>query len=363
MKQRQSLLSLCLLAALLSLSGCGAPPAPTPAPSPQLISTAVPTFTPLPPATPTAMPTATPNLALDPLTGLTVADPEALRHRPILVRYGNDRIARPPSGLSQADIVYEELAEGGFVTRLTGVYLASLPEVVGPIRSARPAVIDMMQQLDAALVYAGASIGTGKLLAQQPYPQYDHVGKDGDLFFRSSDRPSPHNLYSRLPAVRARLAAQHADKAVDLQGLTFAPTAPAGKPATRLHIPYPGEAPVTYVYNAASGSYLRSVQGAPHIDALNGQQLAPQNVVVLYAEHKNSDIVEDSLGNVAILINWIGQGRVQVFRDGALIEGTWRREKPGQLTRFLDSEGKAIPLKPGQTWIEIVPLHYSVSVQ
>ncbi len=363
MRRRSSLhLILCSLVPLLLVAACSAAPTPTPLPTMAPVATQMP-----PAATATAMPTstATPtvNPNINPLTGEAVADAAVLQHRPILVRYGHDRIARPPSGLASADMVFEELAEGHFITRITGAFLTTLPEAVGPIRSARPAVTDLMQQLDAALVYAGASIGTMQLLNQQPYPQYAHVGRGADLFYRSSAKPAPHNLYVNLPALRARMIAEKVDQAVNLGGLTFSTVAPSGAKAARVHIPYPGEAPVDFAYDPASGAYLRYVEGVPHTDALTGQQLAPKNVIVVYAEHKNSDIVEDTLGNLAILIKLVGKGRVQVFREGAMVEGTWQRDEPQQLMRYKDAAGNDIALKPGQSWVEIVPVDYQVVVE
>ncbi len=368
MSRRSTFLLLASTSVLLLLVvACQSTPTATPEPfkTPRPVYTDIPSPESLPTETPTIAPTPTPTLDpnVNPLTGEPVADPETLRHRPILVRYGHDRIARPQSGLSSADLVYEELAEAGFVTRITGAFLSTLPEVVGPIRSARPAVIEMLQQLNAVLVYAGASHGTQQLLDQQPYPQYCHVCKDAYLFYRVTDKPSPHNLYTKLPSVRERMIAQNVDTPADLRGLVFDATAPAGSPATQIHIPYPGEAPTDYKYDAASGTYLRFVQGVAHTDALNNKQLAPANVIILYAEHRNSDIVEDSLGNLAILIKWLGEGRALVCRDGVMIEGKWLREAPSQMTRFVDAAGNDIPLKPGQSWIEIVPLNYDVTVQ
>ncbi len=358
-----SLAVLSTLALIFLTVGCGTRPAPTSEPTPRPIFTDAPVATPsvTPTSTPVPTPTLDPNI--DPLTGLPVSDPEVLRHRPILVRYGHDRIARPPSGLSSAEVVFEEAAEGGFITRITGVYLATLPEVVGPIRSARPAVIDMLQQLNGVLVYAGASNGTQALLNQQPYPIYSHVGRGSDLFFRSTAKPSPHNLYVKLPDIRRRMIAEKVDTPSDIRGWVFSPAPPAGSPANRIHVPHPWMAVADYAYDQASGTYLRFVEGVPHTDALNKKQLAPANVVVVYAEHRNSDIVEDSLGNLAILITLTGQGRVQVFRDGVMVEGTWQRQAPEQLMRFKDASGHDIPLKPGQSWIDIVPTEAKVTVQ
>ncbi len=369
-RQCTPLALLLVLVSLLLVAGCrGAKPRLEPTKTLRPVFTEVPpateTNTPEPTATPTNTPEPTPTLDpnINPLTGLGVSDPASLRHRVILVRYGHDRIARPPSGMGSAEVVFEEIAEGGFITRLTAAFLQNLPEVVGPIRSARPAVIEMMQQLQAALVYAGASHGTTLLLDQQPFPMYSHVTKGADMFFRSSAKPSPHNLYMKLPAARQRLISDGQDQAADLRGWTFSPAAPAGSPAQRIEIPYPWMAATAYTYDVASGTYLRFVEGVPHTDALTGEQIAPANVIVLYAEHSDSDIVEDSLGNLALLIKWTGQGRVQIFRDGVLVEGTWQREQPNDLTRFKDASGKDIPLKPGQSWVEVVPTDYQLKIQ
>ena len=354
-----------LLPALLSL-GCAAKPTPTPAPTAKPVDTVAPptaTVEPSPTATETPVPTPTLDPNVNPLTGEHVDDTTTLAHRVMLVRYGHDRIARPPYGLSMADAVFEELAEGGFITRITGVYLGRLPEQVGPIRSARPVVIEELRMLNAALVYAGASDGVAWLLSQEPYPIYSHVGRGADLFYRMAGRPSPHNLFIALPKMRERMAKENVDQSTELRGWVFSTTPPVGKVAASVHIPYPGQAPVDYQYHAASGTYLRFVEGVPHTDGQNNQQLAAANVAVVYADHKDSDIVEDKLGNRAILINLMGQGRLQLCRDGVVVEGIWERNAPGEMLRFKDANGADIPLKPGTTWVQFVPLAYQVVVE
>ncbi|HOG45573.1 MAG TPA: DUF3048 domain-containing protein [Anaerolineae bacterium] len=365
---RRTLLPVCCLVACLLAAACSPKPPPTPQPTPRPVDTEapkptatqtlVPTATPLPSATPSP----TPNPNINPLTGQGVADAGVLQHRPILVRYGHDLQSRPQSGLSSADMVYEELAEGNFVTRISGVFLSRVPEVAGPIRSTRLAVFEMLHQLDAALVDAGASDGVMWYLSHlSQYPQFRHVGYGGEYFFRSTDKVAPFNLYVRLPQVRQRLIADGSDTPVHVRNMVFADAAPQGTPATRIHVPYPGQAPVDYRYDAASRTYLRAVQGAPHGDALTGTQLAPDNVVVIYCEHKKTDIVEDKLGNTAIMVWWVGSGRAQVFRDGVMVDCQWLRPEAADQMRLVDGSGNDIALKPGQTWIEIVPLDYAIT--
>ena len=94
-----------------------------------------------------------------------------------------------------------------------------------------------------------------------------------------------------------------------------------------------------------------------------GQQLSAANVVVLYARHELTDMVEDALGTKGIRIILRGSGGVKVLRDGVTIEGTWRAEDPNQPPHFFAAGGGEIPLKPGNTWVQVVPMDYDVQVE
>ncbi len=298
----------------------------------------------------------------NPLTGLYVDDAGLVNRRPILVRYGNDGAARPPVGIAQADIVLEDLMDAFWITRITAVFLRNDPNQVGPIRSARPVNIDLLPAFDGVFVYSGASIGVNQLLAQHPFDLI-HEGHQGDLFFRSAQRRAPHNLFASLPKVRERIRALGWERGASLRGLTFGDSAPAGAPASRVHIPLPSSSTVVWTWDAGAGVYRRWVQGARYTDALTGEHVGVQNVIVLYARHWNSDIIEDSLGSRAIGIALKGGERVQVFRDGQVIDGFWWRQDAGMLFQLIDANGQHIPLKPGQSWIQIVPTTYQLGIQ
>ena len=297
----------------------------------------------------------------NPLTGLRVEDPATLQRRPILVRIGNDRAARPPSGFAQAELVWEDIMDGWWITRITGVFLEKGPEQVGPLRSARPVQVEIVSAVDGVLLYSGASIGSAAVLNQHAFYKI-HEGHEGDLLYRGKYRKAPHNLYSSIPSVRQRLRERGEERQVTIRGFSFSADAPAGgQPATRLHIPYPRTSIVDYRYDAVGGVYRRYAQGEAYTDMLTGEHLGVENVVVLYARHWNTDIVEDSLGNTAIGIALRGGERVQVFRDAQVIEGYWWREHLNELPYFLDQGGHHIPLKPGHTWVQIVPTSYEVT--
>ena len=118
-----------------------------------------------------------------------------------------------------------------------------------------------------------------------------------------------------------------------------------------------------YTYAPESGRYLRTLGGAPHLDGNSGAQVGVENVIVQVVPHQVTDIVEDSLGSLSIRLNLFGSGRAIVLRDGQAFEGTWQSNSRGDTPRFFDAGGNEIPLKPGRTWISIVPPDYPITYQ
>ncbi|MFQ5596018.1 MAG: DUF3048 domain-containing protein [Anaerolineae bacterium] len=359
------------LVVLLALAGCSsgdnAPPptaqptatfAPratfTPAMSPTEPPTAtpVPTDTPLPTATLT--PTPTPNPNVNPLTGLEVDDPSVLRRRPLLVRIGNDPVARGvQAGLGQADVVYEDIMDGWGVTRYTAVFLSQDPEMIRPVRSARLVNIQLAPQFDGALAHSGASDEIRWRISQSPFVDLDEFYNSAPYTYGPGDWRT--RLYTTGQRLRDYIQGKGLDKDVTLQGWHFDEATPGGGvPAEEIFIPYPnGE--VTWQYNAGAGLYERLVDGTRSVDANTGQPIAVANVISFLTEHRKTDIVEDSLGSTAIDIVMLGKGSVQLFRDGVMVEGVWSRDDTFQLTQFYDTAGNPLALKPGQSWVELLP--------
>jgi hypothetical protein len=332
-------------------------PTNTPLPT----ATLAPTLTPVPP-TPTEVPVPTLDPAISPLTGLRAADPALLRRRILAARIGNDPEIRPQEGLGLADIVYEEVMDGWTITRFTALYLDSNVTRIRPLRSARLSSLYITPQYDAALVHTGASDKIRWLISQATFV-------DLDQFFHSE----PYGIlegydwrgrmYTSVEAIHKYLAKRGQERDTPIKGYTFDATAPQGQPATSIHIPYPKAAVVDWAYDAANHRYLRSVQGQPHLEGLTKEQIAAENVIIFYAEHKKTDIVEDSLGSTAIDIVMTGSGRARICRDGVVIEGRWIQVAPKELIQYYDEAGKLIPLRPGKTWIQLVPTDYDVTVK
>lgn len=318
---------------------------PTPTPAPASASQAVPSAGNPPPAMPPPLPAgAVPGT--NPLTGLPT-DKGALARRPVLVRVGNDPVARSvQAGLSQADVVYEEIMDGWGVTRYTAIFWSQDAPMVRPVRSARLVSIDLAQQYQGALAHSGASDPIRLRISQAPIIDLDEFYNHAPYTYGPGDWRT--RLYTSLPRLRSYLQSKGLDQPVGLEGWAFSDQPPGGSPASSVTIPYPNGT-VVWRWDAGIGRYRRFIGGAPDIDANTGQQITAANVILLYAVHGKTDIVEDTLGSTAIDIQLRGSGSVRVMRDGVVIDGSWQRTNEFQPTRF------SVPLKPGNSWIELIP--------
>jgi hypothetical protein len=150
----------------------------------------------------------------------------------------------------------------------------------------------------------------------------------------------------------------------------FSEAAPAGgAPANQADFPYP-RFRVKWVYDANSGRWLRWMGGQPHIERTDGQQLTAANVVVLGANHVNTLILEHGTQlqgnpciNCSIEIQLWGEGPLKILRDGQVYEGKWVRPERHAPFRFVNTAGQEIPLKPGNSWWQVVPLDMQVMVR
>ncbi len=345
--RRRLLASLPLAPALLAACRPAAQPA-SPTATPQR-------ETPPPPLPPTPTP-----VRHSPLTGRPVADASLLRRRIVAVKIDNAPLARPQFGLGQAEVVYEQLAEGG-LTRFLALFLEPEPERVGPVRSARLTDIYLGQEWDFLLAYAGAGRTTSRLLAEALIPLFKapELGErlEGTPYFRDPARPVPHNLFVRIAQVReeARKDPQIAPE-VEIRPFPFHdPPAEVG-PLRTLTMPYIPAAAVTWKYDEGAGAWKRTMAGAPHVDALDRQQIQVENVAIQYVNLFTARNVEpDSAGNPVLDAELRGAGRLQVFHSGHVFEGTWSKEHDRAKTDYRLPDGAPVPFRPGRVWIHIVP--------
>ena len=378
-----ALTQLCFIAC--SGNTAAATPTPTRTPRLEAAATVPPVSSPtpvLPAATLVASQTPAPELSIitdfapdiNPLTGLQVADPSVLERRPLAVKISNaPPVVRPQAGLSYADLVFEHYAEGR-VTRFTAVFLGQDAPKIGSIRSGRLIDLEIPAFTDAMFAYSGSSGGVKlRIIASDIYQESRIVSPDfgvgAPIFFRvpDQDKAFEHTLFTNTDVLWALTSERGLNTRQDLDGLAFSETPPGGgQPAQYAEIPYlPGIASAEWSYAPDLGLYRRSILNEPHTDALTGEQLSAANVVVIYANHVDTDILEDLVGggHYSTEIQIWGEGSAQILRDGQVYNGTWKRWAREDMLSFYDEAGNPLPFKPGKTWFQVVPLDFPTVIQ
>ena len=297
-----------------------------------------------------------------PLTGLTVEDPAVLQRNPVLVKISNaPPLVRPQAGIGAADLVFEHYAEGG-LTRFSAIFYGQTPERVGSIRSARLIDYELMPMYDSLLAFSGASIGVEDLLNTSEFANrlYKGVLYGRPYYWRDEDIPVPHNMFTNVHALQDLALSEGITHTRDLHGMAFDPQPPqvSEGPVNVIDLRYRATR-VRWEYDAESGLYRRFSDGQPHYDANTEQQVTATNVVILYADHAFTDIIESQWqGSVSYSIQvklWF-EGDAVLFRDGQRYDGRWVRPTREDLIGLRTKDGEMLYLKPGNTWFQVVRL-------
>lgn len=290
---------------------------------------------------------APPKPILSPLSGLPVtADQQKLPVIGVMIENSPD--ARPQSGLDQAGVVFEAIAEGG-ITRFLALYQETSPPVLGPIRSSRPYYLDWTMAFDASYAHVGGSPDALQRIKDIGVKDLDQFYNSG-AYHRISTRFAPHNMYSSLDALRNLAISKGYTTSTFTPLPRKAHEQPAATPTARsINMAISGATYNThYDYDPATNSYKRSEGGAPHIDNETKAQLSPKVVIALAMPYS---LMADGYHSQ---YQTIGSGDMLVFQDGTVTAGTWSKGQPKEQFVFKDTAGKTLELNPGQTWITAV---------
>ena len=342
------------LVAALALTACGgedpgaaADRDPDPAPA----ATATQVDDPEPSPEPSPSPTG----PFAPLTGLETTAAAAARP-PVVAKIENTNAAQPQAGLEDADLVFEELVEGG-VTRFFAVFHSTLPGNVGPIRSARLVDAALLPWLDGVLLYSGARDEVQAAISRSGA---DLVIEGEPGFYRDRSRRAPHNLF--VDAAAALDGVDRDDLAPPRWVVPFDAEPPAGErdcdsPAAgcdgaSLDVAMSRVYTSGWAYDPADGVYRRSQNGRVQPTA-SGEPIGAANVVVLGVPVGAGGCC-DSAGSRYVATTTTGDGRAIVLRDGRWYEATWRREAVTDPLELL-LDGQPMALAPGSTWVHLAP--------
>ena len=278
---------------------------------------------------------------LSPFTGEPVT-----RLGPVIaVKIDNIVLARPQTGLSQADIVYVLPVEGG-LTRFMAIFSSHVPPVIGPVRSAREDDLELLRQFGRpAFAYSGA----------QPHllPVVEHA-RIVDLYsglvggyYRDPRRVAPYNLYARGPQLLRE--ATGASKAHDI-GFRFGLAPAGGRAAASESVSYPA-AHFVFTWSPARHRWLVWMDGSRAVTTEAGQ-LSAATVVIQYTVVRKSRFIE--WGALPPYAESTGSGQAVVLRDGRAYQARWSRPSADVGTRFSTSSGQPMTFTPGPVWILLV---------
>ncbi len=296
------------------------------------------------------------------IDGVYVPDDQS-NYFPVAVMIENFVLSRPPSGLSEANLVYEALVEGG-ITRFMAVYagqMITVPEI-GPVRSARPYYLDWTLGFGSLYAHVGGSpqsfqdIETYEVMNLNQFynPQY---------FWRDNDREPPHNLYTSGEKLAFALRDLESDETGSYAPWTFKEDEPlSSRPSEEksLEIDFSSQNYlVEYRYDRESNDYVRYQAGEEHRDKplsedVDGSLIRATNIIV--QKVKTYLVDQERLG-----MDVVGEGPASLYRDGRVIEGRWEKTEKNERTKYFDENGDEVSFNAGPTWIEIVPTDRDVT--
>ncbi len=296
----------------------------------------------------------------NPLTGEGL-DVDISGKRPVAIMFNNLKKALPQVGVSQADILYELVAEGG-ITRIMGVYqdLEGVGEL-GTVRSARDYYVSLALGHDAVYIHAGGSPQAYDAFSNWGVTHIDFVnGPYGNMCWRDPDRRKSsgmeHSLMTSsekvLEQMPSRFRLEH-EEGYSV-GWTFSKDPSDAMPAQRLTVPFSKYKTGHFTYEEEENRYLieQHIDGAdvPYVDGATGEAVSVSNVLVLYTDI--GAVKGDDKGRMSVRTT--GEGEGLLLRDGRIYEITWRRDKRTDTFSFLNGSGQPVPLAIGPSYINIV---------
>lgn len=286
-----------------------------------------------------------------PLTGREPVDATDAQRTAVAVKVANDPAAYPLFGIEDADLVVEEPIEGGH-TRFLAIYHCRDASPVGPIRSARMLDVFFLRPLTRVLAFSGANRRVMNTLDRARIIQVTELG--APRAFDRIIRPglgAEHTLYADTQRLRRAIG----DRVLRPPSSSFAfgTLPPGGRSVSRAVIRYgPG---TTIVYRARRGSWVRTQNGRV-LETQDATPIVVDNVIVLEYELRYLKSVVDVAGNPSVTIaDPTAGGRAFLLRDGRVFAGLWRRSARTDPISLLASGGGAMVLRPGTTWIQVVP--------
>lgn len=262
--------------------------------------------------------------------------------------------ARPQSGISKAEVVYEALVEGG-ITRYLLIYdNLEAADLIGPVRSARPYYLWWAAELDNALYgHVGGSPESLNLIQRTGMNDCDEFVFGKTLYHRSSDRRAPHNTYTSMKNLEICNDDADAGRLSEIESWKFMEVSDSltDVKVQEIIVDYSTLSyKVNWQYNIFDKKYYRFYGNLQaQLDDLNNDQIKVNNVIVLEMPSR----AIDDYGRLSM--DSIGEGDAIIYRNGKKVVSYWVKEERTDRMKFFDDNGDEVELMPGNSWIQVVP--------
>ena len=288
-----------------------------------------------------------------PVCQLTGEDPRKnvdLNRPAIALKIENSPEARPQSGLDQADVVFEEIVEGG-ITRFMAIYHCRDAAEAGPVRSGRFDDPRIAKPFTNILAFSGVNAPVAQEIKKQKFISIDEDDGGGGLARVPPGSSDVHSLYGNTVKLRRQAEKRGKTKIPSSGFFEFGEPPSGGRKAGAVTIHFNPSIEIGWRWRG--GEWRRFEDGAPFEDA-GGDQISTPNLLIQEVEVNNSKTIVDVTGNPSPDIDFSSGGRAFLFRDGRVVAGKWKMSKKG-VPRFETKKGEPFTFEVGTTWIELVP--------
>lgn len=262
---------------------------------------------------------------------------------------------RPQSGLNSTDIVFDELVEGG-LTRLVAVWHTNQPDGVGPVRSIRPMDPDIISPFGGIMCYSGGQEVFVRAMQRAPVFNASETSEmDKGTFSRSTDRIAPYNVIVNVQ----KLANDHPELTPPPAQFSFAADLAnssavlAGTGVLDFTVKFP-MASAKWLVSSDGSRWLRTQDGQPLMDKLDGAQISAANIVVLQVRIDRS-YLGGKYSNIPKTV-MVDSGKAWVFSGGKYLDASWSKASATAPIVLTDAAGQNVQLNPGNTWVELMPM-------
>lgn len=272
---------------------------------------------------------------------------------PVLaVKIDDTNAAHPQVGLNSADVIYIEQVEGG-LTRLAAIFTDKIPDLIGPVRSARISDIEILEQYGrVGFAYSGAQSKMRPVLAAANLENMSAERNPPSIYQSDKTRYAPTNMMVDAKALLKKTIEDEGKKidTVKSIGWQFGKGSELAKDLTSAEVKWPA-AKYGMTWSKSEKRWLLTFNGKANLDS-NGRQLGSANFVIQKVAITDS-IYGDKFGGVTPMSNTVGSGTGYLLRDGKIVSIKWERPSPQVGTIWTLADGTVANFADGQVWIAL----------